>query len=275
MTPSPPSVLLTQRVVEFPGRGERGDYLDHRWCQLLVELGTRPYLAPNYLPAANALYEEVKPTLIIFTGGNNLEVDKSDFAAVESRNYVTDVAPERDAVEKHLYKLAQRDDVITLGVCRGAQLLAVEEGAVLHHNPAHAGTRHLVARLGGFDTTEGMKSAAHGGDSTQRNWRHKVLVPECGGEHPYRCGCRLPWSPWPSTFVVDSHHEWVLPRAEEFPSSLHPLLVAEDGTVEAFADSHRRSIGLMWHPEREKEASAPGRTTLRLLVDLLRARQPS
>jgi putative glutamine amidotransferase len=49
---------------------------------------------------------------------------------------------------------------------------------------------------------------------------------------------------------VNSFHRWGM-DVNNLPSSLIPLLIADDGSVEAFQHVSKPWLGIMWHPERE------------------------
>ncbi|GAA1108119.1 glutamine amidotransferase-related protein [Nocardiopsis metallicus] len=126
-------VAVTQRRVHFDHRGEEGDYLDARWMAHLTD--SRLLLVPNNLPAARHMLANVPLTAIILSGGNDLP----------GASHRTDLAPERDAVEDWLLGMAEQQLVPVIGICHGAQVIAVRHGACLAEGSSqHAGTRHLV-----------------------------------------------------------------------------------------------------------------------------------
>ncbi len=69
---------------------------------------------------------------VILTGGG-------DVAAVSS----DPLSMARDALEREVVRLA--GDLPVLGVCRGAQFLAVEDGGTLTELPGHIGTTHALS----------------------------------------------------------------------------------------------------------------------------------
>ncbi|MGW1071555.1 gamma-glutamyl-gamma-aminobutyrate hydrolase family protein [Streptomyces sp. NPDC002537] len=126
-------VAVTQRRVRFDHRGEEGDYLDGRWMSLLSD--HRLMLVPNHLAVARRTLVGLSLAAIVLSGGNDLLAAPS----------CTDRAPERDAVEDWLLQHAERCVVPVVGICRGAQALAVRAGARLADGAdEHAGTRHAV-----------------------------------------------------------------------------------------------------------------------------------
>lgn len=131
-------IALSQRRVRFEHRQEEGDYLDGRWADLLA--GHRLLPVPNHLATARRTLAGLSPTAIILTGGNDLP-DAPECA---------DGAPCRDEVEHWLLDQAEQSQTLMIGICRGAQHLALRAGAHLangHHR--HAGTRHRVRTVTG------------------------------------------------------------------------------------------------------------------------------
>ena len=50
--------------------------------------------------------------------------------------------------------------------------------------------------------------------------------------------------------TVPSHHAWCL---TDLPNGYEILATAYDGTIEAFRNTGRKHVGLMWHPERMEQ----------------------
>lgn len=129
---------------------------------------------------------------------------------VPGEDSVEDLAPERDATEAALIDWCAATDRPLIGVCRGAQHLARRCGAGLRAVAGHVATEHELRRAEGL-------SADH--------------------EPLFRPG------------RVNSYHGFALPLAE-LGAELEALLLAPDGTVEAFRRRGSRQWGLLWHPER-------------------------
>ncbi|MEV7869203.1 gamma-glutamyl-gamma-aminobutyrate hydrolase family protein [Streptomyces sp. NPDC088124] len=128
-----PWVAVTQRRVHFEQRDETGDYLDARWMPLLAAHRVVP--VPNDLGAARRLLAGVPLAAIVLSGGNDLPGAPG----------AADCAPARDEVEDWLLDRAEQRRTTVVGICRGAQALAVRAGARLADGaPQHAGTRHEV-----------------------------------------------------------------------------------------------------------------------------------
>ena len=117
---------LTLRVEDVAGYGERRDCLDQRWAPLLREAGYLPVPLMN-LAGAEACLASLNLAGVILTGGNDLT------CLPDGRNQ----APERDEFEGRLIRACRAEGLPVLGVCRGAQMLAVHYGARLRPIEGH------------------------------------------------------------------------------------------------------------------------------------------
>lgn len=132
------TVALTQRVV-VDRHGERRDALDQRWASFLSAAGYIGIALPNQPELAISLLQSTAPCGLILTGGNDLTSLGGD-------------APERDATEAAVLKLARAQRMPVLGVCRGAEFIVHADGGTLARASHHAGTRHAVRTPdGSFD----------------------------------------------------------------------------------------------------------------------------
>ncbi len=126
--------------------------------------------------------------------------------------------PDRDAGELVLARAAVQRDLPVLGVCRGAQLLAVAAGGALH--------QHLPELVG------------HAGHQSEPG----VYTPR---EVATARGSRLADIVGDRAAIACYHHQAV---AE--PGRLTVTAWADDGVVEAVEDPDRRFVvGVQWHPE--------------------------
>ncbi|MCA9792043.1 MAG: gamma-glutamyl-gamma-aminobutyrate hydrolase family protein [Candidatus Eremiobacteraeota bacterium] len=122
-------ILVTQRVEVVAGYGERRDCLDQQWTVLLERLSMQCIPVPNYARAAEfASFADG----MILTGGNDLV----------GLPEATNTAPERDALETELVKIALERGLPVLGVCRGLQFLNCFFGGTLAPIANHTATRH-------------------------------------------------------------------------------------------------------------------------------------
>ncbi|RKG70220.1 gamma-glutamyl-gamma-aminobutyrate hydrolase [Corallococcus exercitus] len=125
-------VLITQRSDRVPGRPEVRDALEDSWASGLWEAGWVPFPAVNVAAAAVAQFEAIRPGLVILSGGN------------DAPGTGQDSVPARDETESVLLSLAARTRTPVLGVCRGAQMLALFAGMRLVPLEGHVGVRHAL-----------------------------------------------------------------------------------------------------------------------------------
>jgi len=127
---------ITQCVDVIKSYGERRDCLDQRWSDLALYL--------NYLPVAlaNIPLDKVEPLIdaigldaIVLSGGNTIA--SLDVLAA-------DAAPERDAFETELLRLALIKKIPIIGVCRGMQMINLAFGGHLTQISGHVATQHVI-----------------------------------------------------------------------------------------------------------------------------------
>jgi N5-(cytidine 5'-diphosphoramidyl)-L-glutamine hydrolase len=189
-------VLITQRSDRVPGRPEVREALEDSWASGLWAAGWVPFPAVNVAAAAVAQFEALRPGLIILSGGN------------DAPGTGPDCVPARDETESVLLSLAAGTRTPVLGVCRGAQMLALSAGMRLAPVEGHVRVRHTL--------TGPLVSA------------------------------------WRGPAEVASFHHWGVTE-DSMPAGWDVLARSEDGAVEAFANRERRSLGVLWHPEREPQ----------------------
>lgn len=211
---------ITQRVEIAAGHGERRDCLDQRWGRLLAARGLVPIPLCNGVLDVARHVEDLALDGAILTGGNDLA----------SLDGAKDAAPERDQFERALLVACSARRLPVLGVCRGAQLMALFHGGQLGPVDDHVARRHAVTRV-----TGALGSAAD------------------------RVVCR-----WPARFEVNSYHSFSIAPASP-GSRLVPLALADDGSVEAIGHVDLPQLGVLWHPEREAPAAGAALDPLDLL----------
>ena len=127
-------LAVSLRVVPVPGRTERRDALSQDWYALFAEWGVVPILVPNTRDVR--WLDTMQVDGVLLTGGNT--------PLVEGLTEDEDSAPERDVTEAALLDFARERRLPVLGVCRGAQMMAVRLGGRLHRVTGHVATVHDV-----------------------------------------------------------------------------------------------------------------------------------
>jgi putative glutamine amidotransferase len=160
---------------------------------------------------------------IVFTGG--ADVEPAHYG--EQPHPATYIRPDRDAAEMMLFRAALAADLPVLGICRGAQLMAVAAGGRLH--------QHLPDLLGHHN----HRPAA---DPDQRGGRPRF------GAHPVTLDPgSLAHKILGADLTVNSfHHQGVADPGWLTPTGWCP----PDELIEVVEDPARAfTIGVQWHPE--------------------------
>ncbi len=172
----------------------------------------QPARFPNYAAAVTLAGGAVKATPdgaggLLLPGGGDMAPDLCHLPADLCR----DVDRERDLRELALCRQFLADGRPILGICRGAQVLAVALGGTLLGDvPGHGG-------LTGGDRFHETRTAG--------------LLTDLYG---------------PACTVNSCHHQAV----DRLPADCALLQVSLDGVVEAFGHRRRPVLGVQWHPER-------------------------
>lgn len=127
------SLLVSQRVDILHDRDERRDALDQRLPRFLRACGFLSFPVPNDPDQAASTFDRVRPNGVVLSGGNDL-------------GYLGGDAPERDATEQAIVKLAGQFGLPVVGICRGLQFLVHSGGGSLVQACGHL-DRHFVRGL--------------------------------------------------------------------------------------------------------------------------------
>jgi putative glutamine amidotransferase len=208
----PPLIGLTTY-----GKDEHGNYgLPANYVDAVRRAKGIPVLIPPGEPQVAALLARLDG--LILTGGGDL--DPAHYVGADHEAiYMVD--PERDRTEIALSRIAVKNKLPTLGICRGMQVLNVGLGGTLiEHLPDVVGdaiAHRLPPRLPA---------------------RHMITVD--GESHLARCLQRE------QTEVVSWHHQAVRIPAP----GLRPVAHAPDGAIEALEmPEHPWLLAVQWHPE--------------------------
>jgi len=174
---------------------------------------------------------EVEAVLDLIDGvqlSGGADVDPTYYGA-DPHELTIPVAPEHDAFELGLAAGALERGMPIMGLCRGAQVLAVADGGTLTQDveTLHPGAgRHM----GDWDGTARGPAGDH--------WHEVVVEPGSNAERWFGSGPRR---------VNTFHHQCVATTGRV----LVPTVRAVDGVIEATErrDGHGFAAGLQWHNE--------------------------
>lgn len=122
-------VGISLRVENFEKYNEKRDVISQDWIKFCNGANLIPILIPNTLENTKKFLDEIKPDLLIFSGGDNIGED-----------------PERDKTEIDMIEFAIKNKIPSLGVCRGMQFFNKYFGGEIEHgmNKDHVKTRHKI-----------------------------------------------------------------------------------------------------------------------------------
>lgn len=124
-------VFFTQRVEIVESYGERRDCADQRISEFISACGFLPIPLPNKCELLGKVFSQIKPAGIVLTGGNSLVQYGGN-------------APERDAVDEELIKIALQKRIPLYGFCRGMQSILSYFGNHLINVENHVAVRHVI-----------------------------------------------------------------------------------------------------------------------------------
>jgi putative glutamine amidotransferase len=229
---APPLILITCWRRELPtylGERTRLETLDPSYAERVCDAGGLPLLLsrpPSGLDeAANRLVAIVDGVLL--TGGG--DVDPSSYGAKPEN--VHDDDAEADAFELAILDAARTAQLPTLGVCRGAQLMAI----------AHGG--RLAQRLSAVDGHTELSGLS----------AEEILT----ARHPVNltAGSRVARAIGREAAAVNTiHHHQIAD-----PGELDVTATAPGGVIEAVEPrTDWACVGVQWHPEKMEEPEQRG-----------------
>jgi putative glutamine amidotransferase len=157
---------------------------------------------------------------VVLGGGKDVDPARYGQATLTEAN--VEVDPDRDATDLAIFEKAHREDLPTLGICRGMQLVNVALGGTLHQDIPLERPSEIVHEVPGQD---------------RERRDHKVQVKE---------GSRLSEIAQVPVIEVNSRHHQAVAR---LGSGLDVTAVAPDGLIEAFESQGPWLVAVQWHPE--------------------------
>ena len=194
-------------------------YLTATYIESVRAAGGLPILLPPGERNFESLFDLVDG--LIFTGGG--DIDPTYFGRT-SNETVYGIDAERDEFELPLARLSMDETVPVLGICRGAQVMAVANGGSL-----------VVDIPSEIDT-----SIKHSGKPVRPKHLVKIeedsLLAKVVGKS--------------AISVTSSHHQ----AARTIPEGWRYVAYAPDGVVEAFEyEAHPWMLAVQWHPEMDPD----------------------
>ena len=111
--------LVSARTFDIPGRG-LWDCLPQDLIEYLNQLGFSPLLIPNKSIDAKGILAQIKPSLVVLSGGDDLGEDK-----------------QRDITEAMIFEACLSLGIPILAICRGMQFVFSIMGVNLQGVPNH------------------------------------------------------------------------------------------------------------------------------------------
>ncbi|GAB3914617.1 gamma-glutamyl-gamma-aminobutyrate hydrolase [Microlunatus endophyticus] len=200
------------------------DLLPRTYTGSVERAGGLPVMLPAAAPAlASAIVARLDG--LIITGGPDVDPARYD-TAPHPRTQAS--RPDRDAWELALLDAAAAIGLPTLGICRGAQVMAVHGGGTLH--------QHVPELIG---------HEQHSGDGS--TFTETTATVDPASRVAALIGPRI--DDWCA--AVSCHHHQAIDSHPGFTVSAR----SADGTVEAIEqEGDRFYLGVQWHPEERQDA---------------------
>lgn len=156
-------IAVTQRVDYSDAHAERRDVLDQRWGRFLAACGYSVVPVPNIGAVISAWLNDVAPTGLVLSGGNDLVALGGD-------------APERDVTEGFVVAWAEQRGTPLIGVCRGMQFLAHRTGCAVERISGHVAIDHPISGEIGSRTVNSFHT--WGVTRLSDQWRSLATAPD-------------------------------------------------------------------------------------------------
>lgn len=200
----------------FPGY--RRSYVNEDYVDSVIQNGGIPYIIPFNEDDEVIEQQLLNVQGLILSGGH--DVDPHNYGE-EPEQKLGDIWPERDHFDMRLLKLAEKNNIPVLGICRGAQIINVAHGGSLYQDLSYRKEETLKHSQGQRPTllTHTVETVAG------------TKIAELLGKAKLQTN--------------SFHHQLIKDVAPEFKVAAR----ATDGVVEAIENDDASIIAVQWHPE--------------------------
>jgi putative glutamine amidotransferase len=143
-----------------------------------------------------------------------------------------EISPQRDMIEIEMAKIALKEKIPILGICRGAQVMNIASGGSLYQN----------IKMKNGDLLEHMQNAPR-----YHPYHHISVTKDT-----------ILWNILEKKEIVrvNSFHQQVI---KKLGSGFRVSAVTSDGVIEGLeAEKHPFALGVQWHPEGHASRELPG-----------------
>ena len=210
---------IQQPLIGLTTYGEKASH-EYSLPSKYIECVRRAGGIPVLLPPGEKKIKELCKSLdgIILSGGGDIHVD---CYGGKSHSLIYKVDEQRDDTELALTKVILEDNIPTLAICRGLQVLNIVLGGTLYEHLPETFGEDILHRLPPRET------ARHNVEISQGSKLHSIV--ECSQME-----------------IVSWHHQAV----DKIPDALTITAQSKDGVIEGLElDSHRWLVAVQWHPE--------------------------
>jgi len=221
---SKPIIGLTTRTAAVSSPDLPSVMLQRSYTSAIINAGGIPLLIPSEVDEGSWLELTEHLDGILFTGGGDIDVVYFDG---ENHPAVYGIEPARDEIELGLAKIASKDNIPFLGICRGIQVINVALGGTLYTHIPEQISNALLHDYPGEDSIQARTSLLH----TVKIESDSILAKILGETNLH---------------VNSLHHQGV----KDVAPSLVISARSTDGLVEAVELPHHPfGIAVQWHPE--------------------------
>lgn len=202
--------------------GVRTHNLAVDYTQAIERAGGTPVILPLHVQDTVDLIDMLDG--IVFSGGGDIEASLFN---QENHETVSGIDEERDTFEMKMMELAFARDIPILAICRGLQVMNVQQGGTLIQD---------ILSQTDSEKEHGQRNVGAG--------EHEVFQEAIvqAGENPVTKALGE------GAVSINSFHHQAL---DDVAESLEVVATSDDGIIEAvYAPGQSHAVGTQWHPER-------------------------